>query len=100
MLGGLVENAGVLKMVIWKYKLDITDSQSIDMPVGAMVLSVHRQGPDLCIWALVEPSEPMHPRVFEVHGTGNPMDASGKRLYVGTVVVGALVWHVFERLNG
>jgi hypothetical protein len=89
---------GVFEMVIWKYKLEITDLQSVQMPVGAIVLSVHRQGPDLCLWSMVDPSEPMQARHFEVHGTGNQMPDGGKRLYVGTVVVGALVWHVFERL--
>lgn len=85
-------------MVIWKYKLEIVDLQAINMPVGASVLSVHRQGPDLCMWAMVDTSEPMQGRQFEVIGTGNPINPA-QRLFVGTVVVGSLVWHVFERLS-
>jgi hypothetical protein len=82
---------------IWKYKLRITDEQSIEMPTGAQFLSVQFQDGDLCMWALVDLDEPMHRHRFYVVGTGNPMPR-GATYHIGTVQQPGLhlVWHVFE----
>ena len=42
---------------IWKYILDITDTQCLDMPDGAMTLCVQMQGETLCLWAVVDPNQ-------------------------------------------
>jgi hypothetical protein len=82
---------------IWKFVLRITDEQHIEMPMGPEFLAVQFQGGQLCLWALVEPENALHPHRFYIVGTGNPMpDDFG--LYIGTVQQPGLplVWHVFE----
>lgn len=38
---------------IWKFPLEIADSQSVVMPSGARILSAQMQGSTLCLWAVV-----------------------------------------------
>ena len=83
-------------MVIWKYELEMTDQQSIIVPGGASFLSVANQRGKLCLWALIfDLSQPRVSRQIEIVGTGNPM-SSGRRVFIGTVIVEPFVWHVFE----
>lgn len=83
---------------IYKYPLQITDKQEIELPVTAEVVAVQAQGDELFFWAAVDISEKTKPRVFRVIGTGHDIP-DGKFLhYLGTVQThgGVLVWHVFE----
>lgn len=87
-------------MKIWKWTLAVTDVQTIQMPVGATVLTVQVQGEEPQIWALVD--ETIHrytSRKFAAYGTGNPMPDGDPGRYVGTYQIhgGALVFHVFEQ---
>lgn len=90
--------------VIWKFSLQITDRQTVTMPVGANILSVQDQAGGLQLWAIVNPDAEREQRVIEIVGTGNPMVDIEKedlaRFHIATVQVrgGALVWHVFELL--
>ncbi len=86
------------KRTIWKYHLEITDTQNVMMPEGAEILSAQMQGDSLCLWALVNPDAPKQRREIEVLGTGNPAP-DAKRRYISTTQMhgGALVWHIFER---
>jgi hypothetical protein len=86
------------KRTIWKYPLEITDTQNVMMPEGAEILSAQMQGDALCLWALVNPEAPKQRREIEVLGTGNPAP-DAKRRYISTTQMhgGALVWHIFER---
>lgn len=84
-------------MRIWKYPLDLTDQQAPIMPQGAKLLDVQVQGPQLCLWALVDEKAPVSPRKIAIYGTGNPMpDQPGE--YVATFQIhgGALVFHAFD----
>lgn len=92
-------------MVIWKYSLQITDRQTVTMPVGAEILSVQEQAGGLQLWAIVEPDEERREkRTIEIVGTGNPMKCviaeDLVRHHLATVQTsgGLLVWHVFELL--
>lgn len=83
---------------IWKYELEITDAQTLEIPTGFQILSSQFQNGILCLWAIVDPSEPKEGVTIEVIGTGNPMpDVAGNRKYIGTAQMcgGRLVWHVF-----
>ena len=82
---------------IWKYTLR-PGKQSFGIPQGASVLHTHEQRGEVCLWALVDPTERQAERVFEVVATGQPFDLLGKYLYIGTVHLegGLLVFHVFE----
>jgi hypothetical protein len=87
---------------IWKFKLEVTDSQQIEMPVGAKILTVQTQDGWPCIWALVDPLAKKELRHIQTIGTGHTIE-NGEGLndkYLGTYQVirdwGVLVFHVFE----
>lgn len=86
--------------VIWKYILEITDSQELIMPKGACVLTVQTQNNTPCLWALVNPNAEKESRIFETFGTGHPICCATDmhRNYIGTYQThgDSLVFHVFE----
>lgn len=86
-------------MTIWKFPLDVTDSQRVTMPLGSKPLCVQTQNGTPCIWALVDSSEPRKELVTVLtFGTGGPViGAIGD--YLGTYQMrnGSLVFHVFVR---
>ena len=86
-------------MFIWKFALEVTDTQRVFMPHSAEILSAANQNGQVCIWAMVNPDHPQQERVIEIIGTGNPFAAGSgiKRKFIGTVVANPFVWHVFER---
>lgn len=80
---------------IWKYRLHLTDSQTIDMPCGAEILSVQMQDGYVCMWALCNTDAATEPRHIVIIGTGNPIRfKTGK--FIGTVQSEHFVWHVFD----
>lgn len=84
-------------MRIWKWQIEVTDRQTVMMPVGAKLLDVQMQGGECCVWALCDENAPKEPRHIAIYGTGNPMpDEPGE--YVATFQMrgGALVFHAFE----
>jgi len=85
-------------MTIWKFPVRIADEFSIEMPVGAQVLSVQVQGTEPQLWALVNPKARRTMRRFRVHGTGHPV-APDIGEFVGTfqVRMGTLVFHLFDQ---
>jgi hypothetical protein len=84
-------------MKIFKYPLEIADTQTVSMPKGAKLLSVAFIGTQLYLWALVDLQRPMVKRTIEIYGTGHPCQ-SGAKSFVGTVIdqQRGLVWHVFD----
>jgi hypothetical protein len=86
---------------IHKYPLEVKGQQTVEMPYGAQILHVGVQRNQICIWAILESVKPMMvTRSFVIHGTGHPVDDTGLE-HIGTVLMddGALVWHIFERIN-
>lgn len=86
---------------IFKYKLETTDLQQIEMPHGAEILCVQTQDEIPCIWAIVNPTANLVSRTFEIYGTGHDFTGLGwraRRRYVGTYQLrkGTLVFHCFE----
>lgn len=89
---------------IWKFPLEVTDHQAIDMPEGAKLLSCQPQNGGLCLWALVESEAPVVPRLILINGTGHPFQVDGHPAstvnleFIDTAIMhgGALVWHVFD----
>ena len=84
-----------MNKVIWKFPLNLTDIQDVLLPIGAQILSVAEQNGVICLWAVVDPEAEDGTRLIEIHGTGNDF-GPGNRLFLGTVVMNAFVWHVFE----
>ena len=76
----------------------MADTQTVEMPEGAKILTVQMQGQTLCLWALVdvEPELPKQNREIEIIGTGNQIIEAPRR-YIATTQCGPWVWHVFER---
>lgn len=83
---------------IWKFGLDLKDEQMIEMPAGAIILSVQYQHGSLCLWALVDPTQTTVGRAIRIVGTGHPADDVNAHDYIGTVQAhgGNFVWHVFS----
>lgn len=82
---------------IYKFTLDLVDSQTIQMPEGASVLSLQLQYGQPCLWALVDTDKPLTPRRFITRGTGHPVPSEWVS-YAGTYQLqgGDLVFHVLE----
>jgi hypothetical protein len=80
---------------IWKYALHPYTSHM--MPVGAKLLSVHAQGSEICLWALVDTEAALEERKFVVVGTGHKVPENAGQ-FIGTALLclGVLVLHVFE----
>ena len=64
-------------------------------------MSVANQDGTLCLWAMVDKNSPKTDIEIEIIGTGNPILFSGdfRRAFIGTVIIGDFVWHVFERVT-
>lgn len=92
-----------MKKTIWKFEIETADLNTVNMPKGAEILTVQNQMGNPCIWALVDPAQETELRAFEVFGTGHEVycDMGIDRKYIGTYQLhgGALVFHVFERLD-
>lgn len=82
---------------IWKFAL--SEHCTLDMPVGATILTAREQGDDVCMWAEVDPRAPMEKREFHVFGTGFKLPEKAM-VYLGTAQLhgGRLVLHAYEVL--
>lgn len=49
---------------IFKYQLETTDIQQVEMQQGAEILCIQTQNETPCIWALVEPNATVTKRAF------------------------------------
>ncbi len=89
-------------VVIWKFLLTDTPSQTIDMPLGAEILSIQDIEGVLTLWAKVDPTEIKQSRIIENHRTGRYLDVEselGTRLvYLGTVQHRHFANHLFEKV--
>lgn len=86
-----------MAMKIWKYPLQLTDDQTVSMPLGAQILHVAEQHEEVCLWALVNPEVMRADHAIRIIGSGQAIsDDPGK--FVGTFMMhgGSLVFHVFS----
>lgn len=85
---------------IWKYDLEIIDRQIVEVPLGAMLLSVKTQGENkVCVWYQVDSRLPLRSRTVAIIGTGHTLPADcHSNNFVDTVLTfgGKNVWHVFD----
>jgi len=85
-----------MSKTIYKYPLEITDVQQIEMPLTSNILTAQMQNGVLCLWAAVETSDRLEKRTIFIFGTGNPMlGGVTSRDYIATVQDGKFVWHIF-----
>lgn len=85
---------------IWKYTLEVVDSQTVEMPRDAKILSAQMQNGKLCLWAFVNTESPHNERDIVIFGTGHKMPEDCAMSHIGTIQTtgGYLVWHIFEKL--
>lgn len=83
-------------IVIYKYKLELEDTQTLDIHLGAKFLKVERQGSGYYVWALHDTNRPSAPRKIKVIGTSNSIsDDIWAYDYIGSIMDAPFVWHVF-----
>lgn len=83
---------------IWKYPLETTDEQVVEMPIGASILCCQVQQKIPCLWALVDTTVIKKVgRTIITRETGHPCDGIGPENYIGTYQLhgGSLMFHVF-----
>lgn len=90
---------------IWKYDLEVTDTQVLRLPRGAEFLTVQYQfqGSRGCprLWALVDPEQPPEKYTIYTFGTGHTIANAEGLSYIGTyqLMDGELVFHVFSEVD-
>lgn len=84
--------------VIWKYELQQIAMQSIEMPLGAHILSMQVQNGVPCIWCIVDTNKKVHPRDIRIVGTGMYLHDDFRGVFIGTFQIPEenLVFHVFD----
>jgi len=80
---------------IYKYKLE----DSVEMPIGAKILSIQMQNNRPYIWALVDTDAECEFRHFEIIGTGHDFPEADNFTYINTFQDGPFVWHIFELIK-
>lgn len=88
---------------IWKYELEIVESQCVHIPQGGRILSVQWQPNQLCLYAMINPGEKLkEARTILIFATGREIDSRiEESAFIGTVQThgGKLVWHLFEEIE-
>lgn len=85
--------------VVYKYPLEKTDVNYIELPMTAKLLHVASQYGDWMLWALVNPREKTFvKRGIRIVGTGHRVRGICSDDYINTFTEegGALVWHAFQ----
>ena len=82
---------------VFKYLIQITTHETtIEMPIGAKIISVGCQNDELFLWAHVDTEKATEKRKIAVYGTGHEVTHEG--VFIGTVLMfdGSLVLHVMD----
>lgn len=84
-------------MKIYKYSLDITDEQVLQIPKSAKFCSLQVQNNVPCIWLMVDETE--EDGLFKIitYGTGHKLGNLDNYAFLGTYQLfnGSLVYHIF-----
>jgi len=85
-------------MTIWKFPLEVMDTQIIRLPIGAKILTVQMQNAVCNLWAIVDETiTEVESRTINIYGTGFPLPEDvGTYLNTFQMMSGGLVFHVFE----
>lgn len=86
-----------LRAKIWKFRIPESPFFTLDMPVGARVLTTQMQGQEAYLWARVVPASATEMRRFRVLMTGEDHELHFNDQYIGTFQTeGGLVCHLFD----
>lgn len=82
---------------VWKYTLDLKDTQEIMLPYHHEILSLQMQNDQITIWVLVNPNDILSGTKFRIIATGQEIEDNMKNeKFIGTVqLVSGLVFHVW-----
>lgn len=89
-------------MKIWKYTLDTTDYQLVNIKAPAKILSVDEQYENIVLYAEVDDSSLVDNEVgIWIHGTGHEKVAPETAKFIGTVKLmgGQLMFHVYAEVK-
>lgn len=85
---------------IHKYTLadnPTSQTQLVEMPEGAEILTAQIQFGEICLWAKVDTERSNTGRLIAIRATDQMIkSASIIETYIATVQHGAFVWHIFE----
>ena len=84
--------------IIYKYPLEITDEQILEVPMRTTFLTVMFQNGQLYVWgkhSIYDPPLQKVKRRIVIVGTGHEFDNASLN-YIGTVQERGFVWHVFN----
>lgn len=88
---------------IWKFPLEITRENHIEMPKGSIIMCVKMQNDIPCVWAICESGKdvPKETKTILTFGTGHPLPSEMSGKYIGTYLnrYETFVGHVFEQLE-
>lgn len=83
---------------IYKYGLNVTGTQTIEVPMVAQILTAQLQNKELQLWILIDPEKEGSEYItIRIYGTGHPIDKENLE-YISTFQEGTLVFHVFKEL--
>lgn len=84
---------------VYKYELDVADTQTVNMPQGAIIRHIGEQFGRLCMWVEVDPVAPLESRHIEIYGTGHPIQNEEGLCFIGTFMRldGHFVGNAYER---
>lgn len=81
---------------IYKYPLQVIDSQVVQLPGGGIPLTVQVQNDIPVLWSVVNTDLPNAPITINTYGTGHPIvERPGEYLATYQLCGGGLVFHVF-----
>lgn len=81
---------------IYKYPIEITDYQTIKIPINAKIIHTGLDPHGIpCLWAMVDLTNNQTQTItIYVVGTGNPIP-NNVRQHIGSFNQGLFVWHIF-----
>ena len=88
-------------LTIWKYELPMVGLFTLDLPVGAIPLSVQMQHKKPFLWVLLHSTGTTEKRTFLLTGTGHEIKELDLE-FTGTfqMLDGDFVFHLFEKKLG
>lgn len=94
-----MEKSNIKKQTIWKYNLLPIGEQFLELPSENTILSVQTQDNNICIWVKINPEcTTKIQKTIEIIGTGHSFTDEYHRIFIGTVQIHSLVFHIFERV--
>ena len=86
-------------MKIFEYTLKLTETQTIQLPIGYHLLDVQVQNgmrSTISLWCEVNSQAECAPVSFKIVGTGQTPPEEN-HVYVKTVQMGVCVWHLYRK---